>query len=198
MNELIAQTVYYAAPGAANTDRTLHLVAERARALGIRTVLIATTSGETGARAAELLVGLDVVAVTHSAGFQEPYAFTYDPAKIARIKAAGARVLTTTHAFGGVGRAVRKKLNTYQVDEIMAFTLRTFGQGMKVAAEITLMASDGGVLPDGSPIIAVAGSGHGADTAVVLKPTHAQTFFDLRFLEIICMVAPGHPGMDGV
>ncbi len=109
---------------------------------------------------------------------------------------AGARVLTTTHAFGGVGRAVRKKLNTYQVDEIMAFTLRTFGQGMKVVAEITLMASDGGLLADGSPIIAVAGSGHGADTAVVLKPTHAQTFFDLRFLEIICMVAPGHPGME--
>ncbi len=55
MSDLIAQTVYYAAPGAASTDRTLHLVAgERARALGIRTVLVATTSGETGARAAEL------------------------------------------------------------------------------------------------------------------------------------------------
>ncbi len=67
--------------------------------------------------------------MTHSAGFQEPYAFTYDPANIERIRAAGARVLTTTHAFGGVGRAVRS--NTYQVDEIMAFTLRTFGQGMK-------------------------------------------------------------------
>ncbi len=58
MSDLIAQTVYYAAPGAASTDRTLHLVGERARALGIRTVLVATTSGETGARAAELLVGL--------------------------------------------------------------------------------------------------------------------------------------------
>ncbi len=194
MSELIAQTVYFTAPGTANTDRTLGLVAERAKALGIRTVLVTTTSGATGVRATELLKGLDVVAVTHSAGFQVPYTFTYDPANIERIKAAGAKVLTTTHAFGGVGRAVRKKLDTYQVDEIMAFTLRTFGQGMKVAAEITLMASDGGLLPDASPIIAVAGSGHGADTAVVLKPTHAQTFFDLRFLEIICMVAPGHPG----
>ena len=194
MSELIARTVYFTAPGTANTDRTLDLVAERAKALGIHTVLVATTSGATGVRATELLKGLDVVAVTHSAGFQAPYTFNYDPANIERIKAAGAKVLTTTHAFGGVGRAVRKKLNTYQVDEIMAFTLRTFGQGMKVAAEITLMASDGGLLPDASPIIAVAGSGHGADTAVVLKPTHAQTFFDLRFLEIICMVAPGHPG----
>jgi hypothetical protein len=198
MTELIAQTVYFSQPGLSNTDRTLHLVAERAKALEIKTVLVATTSGATGLRATELLKGLDIIAVTHSAGFREPYAFTYDPGNIERIKAAGARVCTTTHAFGGVGRAVRKKLDTYQVDEIMAFTLRTFGQGMKVVAEITLMASDGGLLPDGSPIIAVAGSGRGADTAVVLKPAHAQTFFDLRFLEIICMVAPGHPGMDAI
>ncbi|MCU0520730.1 MAG: hypothetical protein MUF84_08570 [Anaerolineae bacterium] len=155
MPELTSQTVYFTETGSGNTDRTLHLVAERAKSLGIRTVLVATTSGATGVRATELLTGLDVVAVTHSAGFQTPFVFTYDPANIERIKAAGARVLTTTHAFGGVGRAVRKKLNTYQVDEIMAFTLRTFGQGMKVAAEITLMASDGGLLPDGSPIIAV-------------------------------------------
>ncbi len=195
MSEITSQTVYFTDASAANTDRTLALVAERAKALGIETVLVATTSGATGLRATELLTGLDVVAVTHSAGFREPHAFTYDPALIEQIKAAGATVLTTTHAFGGVGRAVRKKLNTYQIDEIMAFTLRCFGQGMKVAAEITLMASDAGLVPGGRPIIAIGGTGRGADTAAVLHPAHAQTFFDLRFLEIICMVAPGHPGL---
>ena len=87
-------------------------------------------------------------------------------------------------------------MGTYQIDEIIAFTLRCFGQGMKVAAEITLMASDAGLVPGGEPIIAIGGSGQGADTAVVLQPTHAQTFFDLRILEIICMVAPGHPGFE--
>ena len=194
MSEVISPTIYFAEPGTVNTDRALSLVAERARALGIRTVLVATTSGATGLRATELLKGLDVVAVTHSAGFREPFTFNYDPALIEQIKAAGGKVLTTTHAFGGVGRAVRKKMNTYQIDEIIAFILRCFGQGMKVAAEITLMASDAGLVPGGHPIIAVGGSGRGADTAVVLQPTHAQTFFDLRFLEIICMVAPGHPG----
>jgi uncharacterized protein len=193
MTESIGQTVYFAAPGPANTDRVLSLVAERAQALGIRTVLVATTSGATGARAAEWLTDLDVVAVTHSAGFREPYTLNHDAALCERITAAGGKILTTTHAFGGVGRAVRKKLNTYQIDEIIAFTLRCFGQGLKVAAEVTLMASDAGLVPGPEPIIAIGGSGQGADTAVVVQPTHAQTFFDLRILEIICMVAPGHP-----
>ncbi len=194
MTEIQSQTVYFSAPGPANTDRVLSLVAERAPALGVGTVLVATTSGATGARAAELLKGLDIIAVTHSAGFREPFTLNHDAALIEKIKAAGGKIVTTTHAFGGVGRAVRKKLDTYQVDEIIAFTLRCFGQGMKVAAEITLMASDAGLLPGGEPIIAIGGSGRGADTAVVLQPTHAQTFFDLRILEIICMAAPGHPG----
>jgi uncharacterized protein len=194
MTEILSQTVYFTTPGPANTDRVLSLVGERAESLGIQTILVATTSGATGARATELLPGLDIVAVTHSAGFREPFALNHDAAWCDQIRAAGGKILTTTHAFGGVGRAVRKKLNTYQIDEIIAFTLRCFGQGMKVAAEITLMASDAGLVPGDRPIIAIGGSGRGADTAVVLQPTHAQTFFDLRVLEVICMVSPGHPG----
>ena len=197
MTELTAQTVYFGQQEPANTDRTLELVQERARALGITTVLVATTSGATGLKAAQLLGDLNVVAVTHSAGFSTAYKANHDPGICDGIRAAGGQVLTTTHAFGGVGRAVRKKLATYQVDEIIAYTLRCFGQGMKVVAEITLMASDAGLVPGDAPIIAVGGSGRGADTAVVIRPTHAQTFFDLRYLEIICMPAPGHPGLEG-
>jgi hypothetical protein len=57
-----------------------------------------------------------------------------------------------------------------------------------------LMAADAGLVRTDEAVIAVAGTGRGADTAAVLKPTNAQSFFDLRFLEIICMPAPGHPG----
>jgi hypothetical protein len=35
-------------------------------------------------------------------------------------------------------------------------------------------------------VIAIAGTGRGADTAVVLRPTNAQTFFDMRIMEILC------------
>jgi hypothetical protein len=47
------------------------------------------------------------------------------------------------------------------------------------------MAADAGAL-SGNDIIAIGGSGHGADTALVLKPAHQNNFFDLRIREIIC------------
>ncbi len=195
MTELSAQTVYFAKPGPGNTERTLAVAHERAQALGIDTVLVATTSGATAVRAAEVFAGFAVVAVTHSTGFNAPHAQELTPENAAALTRAGAHILTTTHAFGGVGRAVRKKLGTYEIDEIIAFTLRTFGQGMKVVAEISLMAADAGLIPAGKPVLAIAGSGRGADTAVVLYPTHAQTFFDLTFVEIVCMPSPRHPAL---
>jgi hypothetical protein len=88
-----------------------------------------------------------------------------------------------------VGRAVRNKLGTYQVDEIMAYTLRTFGQGTKVAIEIALMAADAGLVRTDEDIIAVGGTSEGADTALVIKPANSFSFFDLKVREIICKPA---------
>ncbi|MCK4364356.1 MAG: hypothetical protein KAW85_06105, partial [Candidatus Aminicenantes bacterium] len=94
-------------------------------------------------------------------------------------------ILTCQHAFGGVGRAVRKKLGTYELEEIIAYTLRIFGEGTKVAVEIALMAADAGFISISEPCISVGGTGRGADTAILLKPAHAQNFFDLRIMEIL-------------
>jgi hypothetical protein len=193
MSEIVAACVYYTRTGPENTARTLELAGARAKALGISKVLVATTSGETGVQAVEALGGLSVIVVTHSAGFGGPDTQELSAENRAALGSAGATILTCQHAFGGVGRAVRKKLGTYQIDEIMAFTLRTFCEGIKVVAEMALMAADAGLVRTDEPVVALAGTGRGADTAAILKPTNAQTFFDLRFQEIICMPAPGHP-----
>lgn len=193
MPENSSQCVYFAETGPHNTARALELARARAEALGIPHVLVASTSGSTGVRAARDMQPLRVIVVTHSTGFQEPDKQELTRENRAAIEAAGAEVLTCQHAFGGIGRGVRKKLGTYEIDEIIAFTLRTFCEGIKVAAEMCLMAADAGILSTREPVVAVAGTGSGADTAAILLPTNAQTFFDLRFLEIICMPAPGHP-----
>ncbi|MGD8623613.1 MAG: pyruvate kinase alpha/beta domain-containing protein [Anaerolineae bacterium] len=190
MSEITATVTYFTETGPANTERTLALARARAEALGIKKVLVATTSGATGVRAARALHDLDVVVVSHSTGFRAPNTQELGDEQRAAIEAAGATILTCQHAFGGVGRAVRRRLNTYQVDEIMAYTLRTFCEGIKVAAEICLMAADAGLAPSGEAVMAIAGTGRGADTAAVIRPAHAQDFFDLRFLEIVCMPSP--------
>ncbi|MGQ9682377.1 MAG: pyruvate kinase alpha/beta domain-containing protein [Anaerolineae bacterium] len=189
MGHATLPVTYFDAPGPANTVMTLDLGHKRATELALRHVIVATTSGATAVQAAQVFTGFHVVAVTHSAGFVRANQIELEPQYRAALQALGADILTCQHAFGGVNRAVRKKLGTYQLDEIVAFALRTFGEGTKVACEIALMAADAGLVPAGEPALAIGGSGRGADTAIVLLPTNAQTFFDLRVQEIVCKPA---------
>ncbi|UCC40061.1 MAG: hypothetical protein JSV96_00960 [Candidatus Aminicenantes bacterium] len=47
------------------------------------------------------------------------------------------------------------------------------------------MAADAGLIPTSEPCIAVGGTGRGADTAILLRPANAQTFFNAKVMEIL-------------
>jgi hypothetical protein len=177
--------LYFDEVGEGNTEATLKAAKKRAEELGVRDIVVASTRGGTGLKAAEAFKGYNVVVVTHSAGFREPGKQEVPEETMARIKAAGGKILTTGHAFAGVSRAINKKFNTLGPAELVANVLRLFGQGMKVCVECTYMAADSGMIPMDKDIIAVAGSGRGADTAVVVKPAHLNDMFDLCVKEII-------------
>jgi hypothetical protein len=186
MEDTTIESTYFSGPGKDNTERVLQIAKARAEELGIQSILVATTRGQTGVRASEVFGGYNLVLVTHSTGFKEPNHQELTEENRKAIAANGGRILTCQHAFGGVGRAVRKKLHTYELEEIVAYTLRILGEGMKVVCEIALMAADAGLIPVGEPAIAIAGTSRGADTAVVLRPANAQTFFDMRVMEVLC------------
>ncbi len=181
-----SKTVYFDKPGRTNTDEVLRIARQRAEELGIKKIVVASSGGSTAVKAMKVFSGMKVIAVSHAAGFRQPNVqeFTEENRKI--VENNGGTVLTTTHAFAGVSRAMRTKFNTYVIGEIIAHTLRVFGQGMKVACEITLMAADGGLVRTDEDIIAIAGSAGGADTAITLKPVNSQDFFDLKVREILC------------
>ncbi len=177
--------LYFDQPGEANTEATLKRAALRAGELNIKQVVVASASGQTALKAAEIFPDRRLVVVSHSTGFYRPD-FQEMPEEVRRqLEQRGVKVLTCQHAFGGVNRAVRKKLGTYQLDEIIAYTLRAFGEGMKVAIEVSLMAADAGLIQTGQPCLAMGGTEKGVDTAILLKPVNAQNFFDLRILEIL-------------
>lgn len=178
--------VYYEASGPGNTARTLQIAYERAVQLGINHIIVASSTGKTGVAAAQLMRDVNLVVVSHSSGFAAPNQQELLPEYAEAIRAQGAHLLTSMHALGGIGRAVRRKLGAYQVEEIIAFALRSFCQGMKVVCEITAMAADAGLVPVGEEVAAVAGTSSGADTAAVLLAANAQDFFDLRVLEVLC------------
>ncbi len=180
------KTVYFINPCRENTEEVLRIAKQRAQELGIKTMLVASTRGDAAVRAMDIFQGLRVIAVTHVTGYRAPNTqeFTEENRKIVESK--GGIVLTTTHTFGGVSQAMRNKFNTYVIGDIIANTLRIFGEGMKVVCEITLMAVDGGLVRTDEDVIVIAGTGKGADTAVVLKPVTSQNFFDLKIKEILC------------
>jgi hypothetical protein len=183
--DILGTCLLFEKPGPANTGRTLEWAARTAKERSIGNVLVASSSGATAVEALRFFEPRSIVAVTHSTGFSKPNLQELKPENRAKLEAAGARILTCQHAFGGVGRAVRKKLGTYELEEIIAFALRTFGQGTKVAVEIALMAADAGLVPTGEPCLSLGGTETGVDTALLLKPANAQNFFDLRVLEIL-------------
>lgn len=178
---------YFEEAGDSNTRDVLDAVSQHAAHLGIRTVLVATCSGQTALEAGNLLSpDIQIIAVTHYTGFVRPdYQEMPDEVRLT-LEAKGVRVLTCQHAFGGVGRGIRRALNTYQVEEIMAYTLRMFGQGTKVAVELALMAADAGLVRTDKDIISVGGTARGADTALVIRPANASDLFNLKIRKIIC------------
>ncbi|HDM45058.1 MAG TPA: hypothetical protein ENG07_00985 [Candidatus Bathyarchaeota archaeon] len=179
--------VYFTEAGPQNTDEVLSLALERAKERGIKSIVVASTYGDTGVKATEVFKGYNVVVVTHYTGFKAPNVQQLTEENRKKILENGGKILTATHAFGGIGRAVRNKFGTYEVDELVANVLRIFGQGMKVACEIVTMAADAGYVRTDEDVIAIAGSSRGADTAIVVRPVNVCNFFDMKVKEIICM-----------
>ena len=180
------KTVYFEKPGIENTEAVFRIAKQRAEELGIKNIVVASTRGDTAVQAMDILQGLRVIIVTHVTGMHAPdiQEFTEESRKIVESK--GGIIVTAAHAFGGLSRAMRHKHNMYVLGDIIADTLRIFGQGMKVVCEIALMAADGGLVRTDEDVISIGGTSHGADTAVVIRPVISQRFFDLKVKQILC------------
>jgi hypothetical protein len=178
---------YFSKPGKQNTKETLMLALKRAKELKIKDIVVASSYGNTAKMLAGMdIKGLNVVCVTHHAGFDKPGELELTEKTRKFLEQKGIKVYRSTHYFSGVGRAVRLKFGGLYSGEIVANTYRTLGEGIKVAVEITIMALDAGLIPYGKEIIAIGGTSRGADTAIVLVPAYGRNFFDTQILEIIC------------
>ena len=178
---------YFPKSGNQNTKVSLQLALRRAKEFKIKDIVVASSYGNTAKIIAGMNIkGLNVVCVTHHAGFEKPGELELTEKTEKFLEQKGIKVYRATHYFSGVGRAVRLKFGGLYPGEIVANTYRTFGEGMKVAVEIAIMALDAGLIPYGKEIIAIGGTSWGADTAIILKPTHGKNFFDTEILEIIC------------
>ncbi|MCY6372569.1 pyruvate kinase alpha/beta domain-containing protein [Clostridium ganghwense] len=177
--------MYFKESGKINTERTLELAVKVAEERNIRNIVVASGSGST-AKFLKDIRDKNVICVTLATGSKEPGKNKMSKAVHKELTDSGMKVLTTTHVLSGAERGFSKKFGGISPIEIMAYTLKMFGQGTKVCVEISVMALDAGLIPYGEPIIAIGGSSQGADTAVIITPNHANNILDTKINEIIC------------
>ena len=179
--------MYFEKTGSENTAETLRIAVAGAKERGITHLVVASTVGAT-ARAALAAVagtGLRLVVVTHNVGFKEEGKDEFDPAVREEVEKVGHRVLTATMVTRNLNKSAFSKWGSFTQTDLVTASLRMFGEGAMVCAEIAAMACDAGLIPF-ADVVAVAGTGRGADTAVVLRANSSNRFFEIKFKEILC------------
>jgi hypothetical protein len=187
MGKMIKSVVYFEQPGDKNTEACLTLVQQLLNEKKYHHVVVASTSGTTGAFFAETLQnsGCNVVIVTHNVGFHEPNIFELNEKNRQRIVKAGAKIFTGSILTHSIETAFAAKFQGIYPTHLVAASLRRFGEGTKVGCEIAMMAADAGLIPEREEIITVAGTGKGADTVLLVRSAVSKRFFDLKVLEIL-------------
>jgi len=180
------EITYFKDMGIINTDETLRIAKRRVDKTGITTLVIASTYGHTAKKALECFgTGYNLIVV---GGKREEF-----PDELHRSLVDGGH------------RVVFDSDYDFSYPEDAWEILRRFSEGMKVCVEITLIATDLGMLASGEEVVAVAGTGRygfehggGADTAILIEAVRSKDFFHFdvptlqskkegrRIKEIIC------------
>jgi hypothetical protein len=183
---------YYERPGDSNTLDSAGFAIERAKELEIKTIVVASTSGKTAQVFFEAMKGsgIELVVVSHVFGFARPGEWEFSEETAMNLRKRGVRIVTGTHALSGIERAFSRspKVGGGSRSDAVAETLRRIvAVGLKVAVECVLIATDQGVLEVDKEVVAVGGTGSGADTVCVIRPAYTGSFFDLQVREIVAM-----------
>lgn len=186
-----SEVIYFNRPGKGNTDAVLDAVERCLERTGIGHVVVASNSGETAFKTVSRLAGSDVqiVVVTSHAGFSGEGVVDMDDRTVEKLTQSGVRVVRSSHVLSGMERSVTRKLGGASRVEAISEALRSlFGQGLKVCVEVAVMAADNGAIPCGDlEVVVIGGTGEGADTACVIRPAHANAFFNMEVREIIAI-----------
>ena len=158
--------VLFEKPGKQNAQAAIGVACAKAKELDARLV-VASTGGETALLALRELRRLGV-----EGGLV--------------VEAAGVPIVFATHVLSGVERSLSNKFTGVYPAEVIAHTLRMFGQGVKVCVECAVMALDAGLLPYGKPVVCLGGTGRGADTACLITPAHGNDVLSTKVHEIYC------------
>ncbi len=190
MTDLNLEVTYFEKSGSQNTEKALKIAKKYADQFGIKDIVIASTTGTTAEKAAEIFNPKDynIMIVTHAYYFvNNKIRQEFLEENINSLKKLGLKFHIGTHSMSGIERGIRLNKEAWQFVDLLAKMLGYhFSQGVKVCIEISATICDAGLIPDlERDIIAVGGTGSGADTVCLIKPAPTSDFKNLRVKAIL-------------
>ncbi len=197
MGKVIKRQVYYFdEPGEENTQLVVEAVSQRLEAGGIRTVIVASTSGETAVAFTRSLKGKAELICVSEAPYRREWGEEWPCLKQEfrqELESLGTTIIDKApYIFHNSVLEAARWPGAFP-ERLVKETLYSFGQGMKVAVEVALTGVSCGYVTPYEDVIGVGGSSKGADTAIVLRATYPASLFDkdpakrLEIREIIAM-----------
>ena len=178
--------LYFEKGGVENTETVLDLVKNYAINNGIMKIVLASTRGNTAKAFLNAFEGdeMQLIVIPWQYGFgREEKLFPeqlFPESIVKELQSKGHKVHFGTMLFH------TENLYGVKIPQTIANILHIFCQGIKVCVEILMMATDGGCLKMGEKVIAVAGSGVGADTAVIATTAPSLNMKKLKIHKILC------------
>lgn len=174
---------YFPDFGPENTDEVIEAVAERLPDPAIRAIVVASSTGETALQLIERIPRPPQVFAVCDPPWaigKVPKAARIPPETKARLEALGAQVVDEV-PYASRAYSTRASDNLYGALDLLVVAFDAFrivgGNGLKVAIEVTLMATNTGRLAPGQDVIAVAGTQDGLDTAIIVKSAYSTDIF---------------------
>jgi hypothetical protein len=197
MAEMVKRQVYYFdEPGEENTQSVIEAVSQRLEAGGVKRVIVASTTGETAVKFAGSLKGKAELICVSEAPYRREWGEKWPCLKQKfrrELERVGVTIIDRAPYIFHNSILEAAAWSDAFPERLVKETLYCFGQGMKVAVEVALMAVSFGYVTPYENVIGVGGSGTGADTAIVLRATYPSCVFDkdpakrLEIKEVIAM-----------
>ncbi len=190
------ETYYYKFKGEVNTEHVIKVAVQRALEVGASALIVASETGRSALKVAKTLKSLStdlkLVVVTH------PPSETWGPLgkipiglrhprnvkALKCLESLGAIIVQGTRPLAPPSRSVgwEQPLPEVIIDKVLSI----FGQGIKIAIEASLMATDAGAVNRGDIVVSLGGTFKGLDAAIVAKTTYSYYFLkEYELLEII-------------
>lgn len=173
-------------PGKQNTQQTIDIAIKAARERGVKTLVVASSSGESADLLTPYLNEFNIIVVGIVTAFRPDSQNPMSQEKRQELRQKGFKLFHGTHVLSGAERAFSTRFQGVYPVEIMAYTLRMFSQGIKVCVEVSTMALDADLFETDEDVVALAGTGRGLDSAMYLRPARGQRITETKIHEILC------------